>query len=77
MIEGIIQICAQTFIWQCQKTVVRLFTNEKISDSPFTPDKSVFFGDYTNISAHGGVVRPIWTRCDGTELSIWTALINK
>ncbi|MEM9024361.1 MAG: sialidase family protein, partial [Bacteroidota bacterium] len=53
------------------------FTNVKISESPFVPDKSVFFGDYNNISVHGGVIRPIWTRYAGRKLSIWTALINE
>lgn len=52
------------------------FTNVKISNSPFVPDERVFFGDYNNISAYDGVVRPIWTRADGTALSIWTALIE-
>lgn len=55
----------------------KTFTNEVISESPFEPRESVFFGDYTNISAHAGVIRPIWTRCDGNQLSIWTAIINK
>lgn len=53
------------------------FTNEIISDKPFTPATDVFFGDYNNISAYNGVVRPIWTRYDTGELSIWTALINE
>lgn len=48
------------------------FTNAKISESPFTPNSGVFFGDYTNISVHNNVVRPIWTRLDGGSLSIWT-----
>jgi hypothetical protein len=50
------------------------FSNEVISDSPFTPDAGIFFGDYTNITAHGGIVRPIWTRLEAGELSIWTDL---
>jgi hypothetical protein len=50
---------------------------EVISESPFIPDAAVFFGDYNNISAHGGIVRPIWTRCDKSKLSVWTALISK
>lgn len=50
--------------------------NERISDSPFVPDSNVFFGDYSNISAHDGVIRPIWTRCDDGQLSIWTAIID-
>jgi len=52
------------------------FQNFQISDSPFTPDDGVFFGDYTNITAHNGVIRPIWTRLNNSQLSLWTALIN-
>ncbi|WP_347373008.1 T9SS type A sorting domain-containing protein [Aequorivita sp. Q41] len=47
-------------------------TNKKISESPFVPNAGVFFGDYTNIIAHNNVVRPVWTRLQGAELSIWT-----
>lgn len=53
------------------------FVNEKISESPFRPTPLVFFGDYNNISAYNGVVRPIWTRLDQGKHSIWTALIDK
>lgn len=53
------------------------FTNIKISDSPFIPNSNTFFGDYTNISANNGVIRPIWGRIDSTTSSIWTAIINK
>jgi hypothetical protein len=49
--------------------------NERISESPFTPIAAPFFGDYSNISAHNGVIRPIWTRLQGNT-SIWTAIIN-
>lgn len=52
------------------------FINEKISDKPFNPSAFNFFGDYNNISAHNGIVRPIWTRADGVRLSVWTALID-
>jgi hypothetical protein len=53
------------------------FENTRISDSPFKPSSSVFFGDYNNISAHNGVIRPIWTRYDKKKgLSVWTALVN-
>ncbi|MFH1321615.1 MAG: T9SS type A sorting domain-containing protein [Bacteroidota bacterium] len=52
------------------------FTNFKISESPFLPDQSVFFGDYTNITAHDSVIRPIWTRLDDSDLSIWTAIVD-
>jgi hypothetical protein len=53
------------------------FTNKKISTTPFTPNASVFFGDYTNITAHNGVVRPIWSRMDSGQTSIWTALVSQ
>lgn len=52
------------------------FTNKKISQQPFKPNKFVFFGDYNDISAYNGMIRPIWTRLDQTKLSIWTAIIN-
>ncbi len=52
------------------------FTNQKISETPFLPTTGNFFGDYNNISAYNGIVRPIWTRADSTKLSVWTALIN-
>ncbi len=51
-------------------------TNFKISETPFTPWSSVFFGDYNNVSAHNGVVRPIWTRLEQGALSVWTAIID-
>lgn len=52
------------------------FTNVKVSDSPFTPNPSVFFGDYNDISAYDGIIRPIWTRQEGMILSVWTAIIE-
>ena len=58
------------------KNAGETFENHLISDSPFRPFPTVFFGDYTNISAHDGVVRPIWTRLDDTKLSVYTAIID-
>ena len=52
------------------------FQNFKISDSPFIPDAGVFFGDYTNVTAYNDVVRPIWTRLDNFQLSVWTAIVD-
>ncbi len=51
--------------------------NIKISEKPFFCNPLIFFGDYNNIDAYKGRVRPIWTRldADGT-MSIWTALID-
>lgn len=53
------------------------FKNVKISESAFLPSSSVFFGDYTNISAHNGVIRPIWNRMDAGQKSIWTAMVSE
>jgi hypothetical protein len=53
------------------------FLNERISESPFYPKEDTFMGDYTNIAASNGIIRPVWTRLDTNKLSIWTAIINK
>ncbi len=52
------------------------FANIKVSETPFNPDPAIFFGDYTNISAHNNIVRPIWTRLQNGSLSIMTALAD-
>ncbi|HAQ37461.1 MAG TPA: glycosyl hydrolase [Saprospirales bacterium] len=52
------------------------FKSITISESPFYPIENIFFGDYNNISAHGGVVRPIWTRLHNGKLSLHTALVD-
>jgi len=53
------------------------FENYKISESAFIPNPKIFFGDYTNISVHNGVIRPIWTRLHKGRISLHTALINQ
>ena len=50
------------------------FINRRISESPFFPNEGVFFGDYTNLTVNNGIVRPIWTRLNKGQLSIWTHL---
>jgi hypothetical protein len=52
------------------------FSNFVISESPFSPYSGVFFGDYNNISVVNNMVRPIWTRNDSGDLSIYTAIID-
>lgn len=37
----------------------KTWKNEKISEKPFTPNDQVFFGDYNDIDAYNGIVRPI------------------
>jgi hypothetical protein len=52
------------------------FKNVKISETAFVPDEKSFFGDYTNISAHKGIITPIWARMDNGKTSVWTAIIK-
>jgi len=52
------------------------FTNFLVSSSPFVPNSGTFFGDYTNVSAVNGHVRPIWARLQGGSLSVWTAIVE-
>ncbi|MGB5287402.1 MAG: T9SS type A sorting domain-containing protein [Ignavibacteriaceae bacterium] len=52
------------------------FENFKVSETPFTPTASVFFGDYSNIAAWNGKIYPIWTRLQSGQLSVWTTVIN-
>jgi hypothetical protein len=53
------------------------FTNVIVSSSPFTPSSSQFFGDYTNIAAYNGIVRPIWARMVSGNSSVWTAIVDQ
>ncbi len=53
------------------------FKNYKISNSPFSPNDKVFFGDYTNISVKNGVIRPIWTRLDNKNISLLVGITNQ
>lgn len=52
------------------------FKNFRISETPFVPNATVFFGDYTAISAWNNMVRPAWTRLDNYNLSVVTAIID-
>lgn len=52
------------------------FIDFRISENAFTPVASVFFGDYINVAALDARVYPIWMRMDGTNLSVWTALVE-
>ncbi len=52
------------------------FENIRINSESFVPSPFVFFGDYNDICALNGIVRPIWTQLSGRELSIWTALLE-
>ena len=53
------------------------FNDTLVSEKPFTPDDEVFFGDYLNIDAVNGIIRPIWPRMDNRKISLWVALIEE
>ncbi|MGA3014068.1 MAG: sialidase family protein [Bacteroidales bacterium] len=54
------------------------FVNIKLDQNPFTPSSSIFFGDYTNISAYNNIVRPVWEDENGSSdtKTIYMALID-
>ncbi|MBL7851078.1 MAG: exo-alpha-sialidase [Cyclobacteriaceae bacterium] len=51
------------------------FSEKKISETPFTPTPIPFY-DHTSISAHNGLIVPVWTRVDDGKISVWTAIIT-
>lgn len=53
------------------------FSDMKISEEAFLPSENIFFGDYTNIAAVKGVIRPIWTTMHFGEIGLNTALVNE
>ena len=53
------------------------FKHFKINETSFDPRGTNFFGDYNNIDAYNGIIRPIWTQVENGLLSIRTALISQ
>lgn len=52
------------------------FQHRVVSEKPFIPPGDAkFFGDYNNIDAFAGMVRPVWTAYYNGKLSIWTSNI--
>ena len=52
------------------------FKSMIVSDKPFKPFKSAFFGDYNNIDAYNGIVTPIWTDLSFYGISIKSCKVN-
>ena len=54
------------------------FENMRINTNSFLPDSKNFFGDYTNITAFNGRVRPIWLNMDSLTGGqyLYTAIID-
>ncbi len=53
------------------------FNNIKISESSFTPDKSIFLGDYIGVTAYKDIIYGIWTRIENNKTSILSVRINQ
>lgn len=53
------------------------WTDYKISNAGFYSNGTPFDGDYIDIAAHAGIIRPIWTKIDNFGSSIWTCLYNE
>lgn len=49
----------------------------KISNEGFYSDGGTFDGDYIDIAAHAGIVRPIWTKINDFSSGIWTCLYDE
>jgi hypothetical protein len=52
------------------------WVNEQLTLKPFETDKRLFMGDYNNISAWNGMVRPIWVEVRNGRKQLFTALIQ-
>ncbi len=52
------------------------FKEKRISESPFLATEVPFF-DHISISAHNGMIVPVWTRTDNEKLSVWTTVISE
>jgi hypothetical protein len=54
-----------------------LWESHRITEKPFQPSAGVFFGDYIGVSAHDGIIRPIWMQTDeNKKLAVFTCLLN-
>ena len=54
----------------------KTFKQQTVSESSFVPNPKLFFGDYLNIAALNGKIRPIWPRMDEGKITLWTAIID-
>lgn len=52
------------------------FQNLRLTERPFLPNQKVFFGDYTNISAHEGRIAAVWTEMHNAQLSVWSMVLE-
>jgi hypothetical protein len=53
------------------------FHDFKLNNKSFTPSDAEFLGDYLNIAAVDGVIRPIYPRMDDLKMTLWVTLVSK
>lgn len=53
------------------------FVNTRINKNPFTPVNKGFLGDYISITAHNGIIRPVWIQMNILgKTYLYTAIID-
>ena len=52
------------------------FTNFKVSETPFVPYSTVFFGHYIALAAEDDLIIPVWNRMDEGVSTIMGAIVN-
>jgi len=55
----------------------KTFVDTKVSKKAFVPSPEMFFGDYLNIDAVDGEIRPIWPSMDFGIIKLHVALVNE
>ena len=55
----------------------RTFVDTKVSKRPFVPNPLIFFGDYLNIDAVDGEIRPIWPSMHKNKIKLHVARIHE
>ena len=73
---GIIKVIPPMFIWHFLRMEGRLLSIVRSVNFHLYLSR-ISFGDYTNLTVHNGIVRPIWTRLHNGELSVWTHLMRE
>lgn len=53
------------------------FKDVKISEASFVADAAVTIGNYIGISAHAGLITPVWTRTENGKSSVWISMIKQ
>jgi hypothetical protein len=53
------------------------FVDTRVSEKPFTPNPNLFFGDYLNIDAVNGEIRPIWPIMENDKIELFVAILKE